>query len=441
VLDEKDVVSLVPPMATVGAALLPGRDALAGVGGPGEIARLLADPNRGLPPAGQATTSVPYKQKLSLDLIGQPTISAGVGQFGGFVGGSVSAFFSDMLGDRMLGLGAQVSGTLADLGGQALYVNRKHRWNWAASVEQTPYSIGFMTLQPGPTVDQTTVNEIIERQTSRGVYGLTAFPFNSATRVEFSGGLRQLTFTRDIRIGTYSNATGHLIDTQTQHSTLAQPLYLAESSAALVYDTSFFGATSPILGRRYRLQIDQSLGSLHYNGLLADWRQYFMPKRPVTIAIRGLHYGRYGRDAEADQLISLYTGYPELVHGYGFGSFTASECTQVSPGQCPVFDNLIGSRLLVANIEVRAPLVGLFRGDIQYGRLPVEVAAFMDAGVAWTKDTRPAFAGGTREVVRSYGGAVRFNVFGLAIVEVAASHPLDRPDTHWRWQIGFRQGF
>jgi outer membrane protein assembly factor BamA len=140
-------------------------------------------------------------------------------------------------------------------------------------------------------------------------------------------------------------------------------------------------------------------------------------------------------------LIGLYAGYPELVHGYGVGSFAASECKSLSVGECAVFENLIGSRLLVANVEVRAPLVGLFRGDIQYGRVPIEVAVFMDAGVTWTKNTRPAFVGGTRDVVRSYGGAVRVNAFGLLVVELAVSHPLDRPDTSWRWQLGIRQGF
>ncbi len=45
----------------------------------------------------------------------------------------MSAFFSDMLGDRMLGVAGQVGGSLADFGGQLAYLNRKHRWNWAAS--------------------------------------------------------------------------------------------------------------------------------------------------------------------------------------------------------------------------------------------------------------------------------------------------------------------
>jgi hypothetical protein len=106
-----------------------------------------------------------------------------------------------------------------------------------------------------------------------------------------------------------------------------------------------------------------------------------------------------------------------------------------------VFRNLIGSRLAVANLELRAPLVGLFKGDLEYGRIPVEVVAFFDSALTWTADERPSFAGGPRQVVRSYGGAARINAFGILVLEVAASRPLDRLDRSWQWQIGIRQGF
>jgi hypothetical protein len=69
------------------------------------------------------------------------------------------------------------------------------------------------------------------------------------------------------------------------------------------------------------------------------------------------------------------------------------------------------------------------------------VVGFFDAGVAWTRGERPAFAGGSRGVVRSAGAAVRINVFGLLPVEVSAAHPFDRLDRRMQWQIGIRQGF
>jgi hypothetical protein len=436
-LDEAQVVELVPPQADARAALLPGRSAPTG-----DVQRLLADPARGLPDQAAASQAMPYSHGLTLDAVGAPTLSAGVSQFGAYAVGGVSAFFSDMLGDRMLGVGAQIGGSIYDLGGELMYLNRRRRWNWATAVGVVPYRIGFLELRQDREQDQTLVTEVIHRQISRGASMATAYPFNSTTRVEFSGGLRALSFRTEERTLVYSTVTRRLLDRQPAVVTTAPALYLGEASAAVVHDTSFYGATSPVFGSRSRLEIGQSLGSLHYTSVLADWRRYFMPKRPVTLAVRALHYGRYGTDGDNQRLAELFVGYPELVHGYSYGSFEPSECGEVdSRGQCSMFTQLFGSRIAVANLEVRAPLAGLFTGEIEYGRVPIEVAAFFDAGLAWTSAREPVWFGGGQRVVRSAGGAARLNVFGLFVLEVAASRPLDRPSKSWRWQVGLRQGF
>ena len=67
--------------------------------------------------------------------------------------------------------------------------------------------------------------------------------------------------------------------------------------------------TSPIRGSRYRLQLDQTTGDLRYGSALADYRTYAMPFRPFTIALRGMSYGRYGRDAENPLLTPVFLGY------------------------------------------------------------------------------------------------------------------------------------
>ncbi len=437
VLDPDKTVSTVAGESTAAGASLAVPGAAAG-----EVQRMLADPNRGLPASTVGLNSVPYRQKLTLDMLGQPTVTAGISQFGGFVSGGMSAFFSDMLGDRLLGVSGQVAGTLADFGGQLSYLNRRHRWNWAGVLDQTPYRGDTFSASVDRTQNVITLSDEIDRQTHRGGSIVTAFPFSHAARVEFSGGWYAVSFTRETRTATYAADTQQLIDQTVVRSTLSQSLRLAQSSVALVYDTSYFGATSPILGRRYRVELGQSAGSLNYTTLLADWRQYFMPKRPVTLAFRVAHIGRYGPDAENFHLVNLYAGNPELVHGYGFNSLTLQECQFQQGGpQCALFDKLSGSRLLVGNAEVRAPLIGLLRHDIQYGVVPIEIAAFTDGAVAWSSGTRPALFGGSRDVLRSVGGAVRVNAFGLLIVEVSASHPIDRLDQRWQWQVGVRQGF
>ena len=88
-----------------------------------------------------------------------------------------------------------------------------------------------------------------------------------------------------------------------------------------------------------------------------------MPVRPYTFALRGLYYGRYGSDAEDPRLPTMYLGYPGLVRGYDPDSFEAGECGTQTDGSCPVFDRLIGSRVAIANAELRFPLWGAFGGE------------------------------------------------------------------------------
>jgi hypothetical protein len=437
VLDPDRIVATVPAEANLQAAILPGRTTAGG-----DVERYLTNFARGLPPATAAASSEPYRQGLALDSIGQPTISGAVSQFGTEVSGGLSASFSDMLGDRALGMAASVGGTLADFGGEVFYLNRKHRWNWLASAGVTPYAVGFLTRNDDPVDGTVTLRRVIDRQSSRGVTGATIFPINAASRLEFSAGARQLVFRRDIRTAVYAGDSRSLLSTSNERVPSADPLYFAQMSAAFVRDTTYFGATAPLFGSRSRFEIGVSRGTLNYVTGLADWRRYFMPVRPFTIAVRAVQFGRYGANAEDGRLVPLYVGYPEFVHGYGIGSFSARECQAGGVGgDCPIFNQLIGSRLATANVELRVPLKGLMSGNIEYGRVPIDLVAFADAGMAWSSGDLPRWFGGSRDVVRSVGGAVRINVIGLLVVEVAASRPLDRVERGVQWQIGVREGF
>lgn len=285
------------------------------------------------------------------------------------------------------------------------------------------------------------MSTIIDRQTGPALFGTTAYPLSKANRLEFSGDVRYLSFTEETINQVVSPDGFSILSREDQTVRTASPLRLAEGSSAFVHDTAYYGATSPIYGSRYRVEVGQTTGSIDFSTVSLDWRRYYMPKRPVTFALRLMHVGRYGTGAEDPHLIPLFLGYTDFIHGYGFGSISPAECGTRAFGSCPLLDALAGSRMLVGNFEVRAPLVGLFRGDLQYGRIPVEVAAFMDAGVTWDSTTRPAFAGGDRQLLRSAGGAVRVNAFGIAIVEIAVSHPLDRPDRRLQWQFSLKEGF
>ena len=413
--------------------------------GEGPVYAMLQNERVGLPPVAAATTApaAEYKPKLSLDFAGQPTIGVGQDPFGTYAAGGIALTFSDMLGNHTLMTAAQVTSRFDEFGGSLLYINRKHRWNWGGAIDQTPYvARGFEAGVINVSGDQLYLErEYRILQIDRSATGIVTYPFSRAQRIDVTAGVRQIGFKQDVTDRLFSTVTGQQISQDTTDLGSESTISLGEASAALVYDTSIFGLTSPIRGSRYRLELSQSAGDLTYSGLLGDFRTYYMPFRPYTLAFRGMFYGRYGRDSEDFRLPTLYLGYPGLVRGYDSGSFESGECVPTPTGTCAAFDRLIGSRVAIANAELRFPLWGAFGGDNFYGPLPIEMALFTDAGVAWDRTTRPGFRATDREPVVSVGAAMRINVLGFAVAEIDYVRPLDRPGRGWLWQFNLRPGF
>jgi Tol biopolymer transport system component len=407
-----------------------------------EVDQILASPRFGL--TGEASQAVEeYKPGLSLDYIGQEFGVTTFNSLGGYVGGGIAFAFSDMLGDHMVTSLLQVNGSFEDFGGQIGYLNRTRRWNWGGFVEQVPYVTGgYGSGLDTVNGQQVFVEQLVrDRTVDRRLMGIAQYPFSRARRFEVGASVRHLTFNRDIDTRGFALNTGELLFQDEIEQSLGDPLTLGEVTAALVNDTSLFGATGPILGHRSRFEVSPAWGDLQFTNVVADARHYVMPFTPVTIAGRFLHIGRYGADAESLRLSPLFIGYPSLVRGYDVGSFGFDDCG-ASDGSCPAIDQLIGSKLMVAGVEFRAPLVGLFTGALEYGPVPAELVGFFDAGVAWDADTRPeGFGNGTRGWARSYGGGVRVNAFGFAIVELMAARPMDRGNNSWRFVFGIQPGF
>jgi hypothetical protein len=424
------------------AAMLPPRERRSA-----EVLALRGDPAFGLP-RQRSFASAPYKAKLSLDYVGQPSVNVGMDAFGTYAGGGVSLFFSDMLGNHTLGGAVQVNGSFEDFGGIIGYVNRKRRWDWGVGIENIPYLTGSFgqgtqIINGEPAfVEQ----QLLFRQTNRALSSFIAYPFSRSRRIELGGAFRHVSFKQTLETRAFSLVTGELILDEEERLPSPENLMLGEANAAFVGDTSIFGATSPILGKRYRLEVSPTFGDVNFTGLLADYRHYFMPVRPYTFAFRALHFGRYGSGGDDDRLQDLFVGYPTLVRGYDVNSFSGAEC---GPGaDCPVFDQLVGTRVAIANLELRFPPFGAFGGKGLYGPVPIELLGFFDMGVAWRQgDSVKLDFGGAdgslteRKPVRSVGFGARVNLFGYAVLEVDYAKPLDRPGKGWLWVFNLAPGF
>ena len=423
------------------AAMLPPIDREAGV------ATLISDPSPGLPAEGTVALSTAikaYRPKMSLDYVSRPSLAVAADRFGTYVGGGITLYWSDMLGDRDLVTMAQVNGRVKDFAALVAYENRKSRWNWGVAAQWIPYITGGVIPDFTTFNGQTVYVESLIRfkQTTRALTGVVAYPFNRSRRLELSAGVQNITFSESID----SNGVFYPSGQFAFHNSVDIPTFpgITEGvgSVALVNDNSFFGATSPILGNRWRLEADPSFGTLNFITALADYRKYVMPFRPFTLAGRVLHVGRYGHDADDNRMYPLFIGYPSLVRGYDVGSFSASECGS-STGSCPVFDQLVGSKILVANGELRFPPLGLLHlGGGYYGFLPIEAALFYDAGVAWTaSEGAQLFGNGPRKIVRSTGVSLRMNLFGYAIGQMDVVHPFDRPEKNWMVRFSITEGY
>ena len=406
------------------------------------ITTVLANETTGLPAevaVNAANLVKPYKPHLSLDLIAQPNLAVAADRFGTYVGGGITLFWSDMLGDHNLITQAQINGRIQDFAGLVAYENRKSRMNWTIAAQRIPYVTGALAAFFDGSGNY--VEEVERfRQVNSELTGIVAYPFNRSRRIEFGASLQQIGFSHDLETTTIT--PGGSVDRTTTDLAAPGGFTLGVGTVALVHDNSFFGLTSPLLGDRWRLEVSPTVGTLQFFTALADYRKYVMPVRPFTLAGRLMHIGRYGRNADDDRMYPLFIGYPSFVRGYDVGSFNASECGNSTTG-CPVFDQLLGSKMVVGNVELRFPPFGLLGlGGGYYGILPVEAALFYDAGVAWTgAEGTQLFGNGPRQIVSSAGVSLRMNLLGYAVGQMDIVRPFDRPGKGWMVRLSLTPGF
>jgi Tol biopolymer transport system component len=403
------------------------------------VQNYLAQPQEGLPGTEEYPVT-PYRARLGLSYLGNPSIGVASGPFGTGIAGGISAYFSDMLENHVLGAAIDAQGSLQDIGGQVLYINQQRRWNWFVAADHIPYLTGYSYIEPESSTQTWLVSQVLQRIFIDQVAFGTQYPFTQTRRFEMNVGYTRYGFSTEIqRVRIFQD---QVVEEFTEDTASPPGLGFGQASAALVGDNSRFAFTSPIVGHRYRFEATQNFGQLNFTTLLGDARRYFF-LQPVTFAFRGMHYGRYGSGSETDRISPLFVGDPTLVRGYAAESFDPSECSTTAPTDngCPEFERMLGSRVAVANFEMRIPLFGTERfGLINFPFLPTELAPFVDAGVAWTgtESARFAFERNTtdRVPIVSAGVAARINILGYAVGEVYWAKPFQRPGVGW--QFGFQ---
>lgn len=370
-----------------------------------------------------------YRGGLSLSGVGQPYLSAGSGALGSFFRAGMSVTFSDLLEQRQLQTAVQVGTSARDFAWQTAYVNRQSRWTWGLLGAQMP--VTFMSAAMRPGFDAATVVRDTEelRQIHRQGMMMAAYPFNRVQRLELSGGVHNISFASDIQTQTFARSSGSLIDEQQRRGAAPRGVTMLETGAALVYDSSVAGATAPVLGSRSRFEIAPSFGDLSLVTLIADYRRYMMPVRPLTVAWRVQHTGRYGADAADGRLLPLVWTIRDLVRGYSMRDAIGRQCSSLT---CDSLTDAGARRVTVSNLEARLPMIGPLGVLGESGPLPIDAFVFADLGVFDSSLLGTIH----RSILRSAGGGARLNAAGF-VFEFAAA----RAQRGWALAVNFRPGF
>jgi hypothetical protein len=411
--------------------------------------------------------SVAYKPKFKLDALASNGVGAQIGTYGTGLSSGIVGVFSDILGRNQIYASASVNGEVYDFGAQGIYINQEGRWNWGFGLSHIPYQFGNYGLtattityqgQPLNVLDQHT--DII-RIFQDAIQGFLQYPISKQLRYEIGASAARSSF----RIDRYS--TYYPIDTlgnvynaiDFKKHKISREEYLAETGydyrpfstytvgTSLTGDDSYFGIAAPLGGYRFKLGIDYNFGTYKYYSPNIDLRKY-VRVQPVTFAARFYGTGRFGDDANAFYPLSV--SYPWLVRGYDLYSDNSTVGGTTSLWNS---NQLNGSRIAVANFEIRLPFTGPEKLALIPSKLLFsDLNFFFDAGLAWNKgdkitlfqtepdilSTTPVTDPNTNQTTNyvtvsrvpafSAGVSLRVNVFGAFILEPYYAFPFNRKD-------------
>ncbi|MFD2599103.1 basic secretory protein-like protein [Sphingobacterium corticis] len=387
--------------------------------------------------------NIAYNPQFKLDQLsnmGMMGMTVG-NRYGAGMAGGVFGTFSDILGYNQIVGALNVNGEIYDFGGQVAYINKRSRWNWGFAASHIPFRYGFSSYnrQDLGRGEEWVENTYLMRQFQTQLEGFVAYPFNRIHRFEMGAAYARYGYRAEHwRYGQFSG----LGDRQAMSNEEAQrlglgnldPFTMPQVTAGFVGDNAVNGVAAPLQGYRYRMTVGQNLGEHNFQIYNIDYRHYKRLK-PITLAARAYSYMRVGEGENRFQ--GLYIGYPFLMRGF--------EQIRDQSGRA-TFNDLVGSRMAVANFEVRLPFTGpeglaLFKSGLLWSDLNL----FFDAGLAWNKGntlkwsktdadrnlvTDPngqsfyEYDRNVRAPLYSLGISMRVNLFGAMILEPYYAIPL-----------------
>ncbi|MDT8373232.1 MAG: hypothetical protein RQ737_04560 [Bacteroidales bacterium] len=379
---------------------------------------------------------LPYRPKFKLDYISNnASIGVSSGIYRNNLGGSINMIFSDMIGDNQLYSSLSLNGEIYDFAGQAAYIRQKGRIKWGTAISHIPYRAGSMSFRAdsvsleGDMVPVEVLQLDYIRLFEDNITLYASLPFSQTRRVEATASSSWYYYRID-RFDYYYLLNGLNIGGKREKMPAPEGSSYQQLSFAYVKDNSLFGMTAPMQGSRARYQTDKYFGATDIFTALFDYRHYLFLK-PVSLAFRFYNYGMYGKGSGPgdDLLQPLYLGYPWLIRGYeniGYGTESTIALNSLN------ISRLSGSRLAVANAELRFPFSGPERlALIKSKWFLTDINLFFDAGLAWCGGDRIIFNDGSSQAADnekyplfSTGASVRINLLGYLILEPYCAFPL-----------------
>jgi WD40 repeat protein len=386
----------------------------------------------------EAVKKVPYSPKFKLDYIaGGGGVGIGSGQmFGGTTtgaSGGVDMIFGDILGNHQLYSSVFLNGEIYDFGASVAYLNLKKRFNWGVGISHlpmqsgrfSPFYLDTLTFNDGTQAEVWHSTTDIARIFEEKVNVFAQYPFSKVLRLEGGASFAYYSNRLD-RYDQYYSLGGSFIGQDRRKIDPEEAGWnlfkgaLGSVNAGFIGDNSFFGIASPSKGYRFRLSGERYFGDYNFYNVVADARRYLFAK-PFTFAARVMHYGRYGEDATT--FYPIFLGFPWYMRGYEFGN-----STEILRQNGRSLDELFGSKIALANLEIRVPFTGPEQlALIKSKFLFTELSVFTDAGLAWDTFKKPA-DGDQRQFdfspLYSAGVSLRINFFGALVLEPYYAWPL-----------------